>query len=117
MEVKYILFLVSLIIFLGYLSEWVFKKINVPDTLLMILVGFFIGPNVLNYINAESLGTIAPLFTTFTLLFLMFDGALYIELRSFAEGIGSGISIGFTNFFVSSVFIAGIFYFLIFYTS
>ncbi len=113
MEVNYILFLVSLIVFLGYLAEWVFKKINVPDTLLLISVGFIIGPNVLNYIDPQALGAIAPLFTTFTLLFLMFDGSLYIDLRSFAKGIGSGISIGSTNFFVSSVVIAGIFYFLV----
>jgi NhaP-type Na+/H+ or K+/H+ antiporter len=113
MEVNYILFLVSLIVFLGYLAEWVFRKINVPDTLLLISVGFIIGPNVLNYIDPKALGAIAPLFTTFTLLFLMFDGSLCIDLRSFAEGIGSGISIGSTNFFVSSVVIAGIFYFLV----
>jgi len=113
MQVNYILFLVSLIVFLGYLAEWVFKKINVPDTLLLISVGFIIGPNVLNYIDPQALGAIAPLFTTFTLLFLMFDGSLYIDLRSFAKGIGSGISIGSTNFFVSSVVIAGIFYFLV----
>ena len=67
MEVNYILFLVSLIVFLGYLAEWVFKKINVPDTLLLISVGFIIGPNVLNYIDPKALGAIAPLFTTFTL--------------------------------------------------
>lgn len=113
MEVNYILFLVSLIVFLGYLAEWVFRKINVPDTLLLISVGFIIGPNVLNYIDPKALGAIAPLFTTFTLLFLMFDGSLYIDLRSFAEGIGSGISIGSSNFFVSSAVIAGIFYFLV----
>ncbi len=113
MEVNYILFLVSLIVFLGYLAEWVFKKINVPDTLLLISVGFIIGPNVLNYIDPKALGAIAPLFTTFTLLFLMFDGSLYIDLRSFAKGIGSGISIGSINFFVSSAVITGIFYFLV----
>jgi cell volume regulation protein A len=42
----------------------------------------------------------------------MFDGSLSIDLRSFAEGIGSGISIGFSNFFASALVIAGIFYFL-----
>ncbi|UCH98030.1 MAG: cation:proton antiporter [Candidatus Aminicenantes bacterium] len=114
MDVKNILFLVSLIIFLGYLAEWLFKKINIPDTLLLIVVGFIIGPNVLNYIDPHALGTLAPLFTTFTLLFLMFDGALSIDLRSFAEGIGAGITIGFSIFFVSAVVIAGIFYFLLY---
>ncbi len=112
MDVNSILLLVSVITLLGYAAEWGFRKINVPDTLLLIVVGFVIGPNVLGYIRPESLGTIAPLFTTFTLLFLMFDGALSIELRSFAEGIGAGITIGFFNFFISSAVIAAVFYVL-----
>lgn len=113
MQINSILFLISLIVFLGYLAEWVFKKKNIPDTLLLIVVGFIIGPNILGYIKPESLGTIAPLFTTFTLLFLMFDGALYIDLNSLAKGIGSGISIGSFNFFLSAIVIAGIFFFLV----
>jgi len=113
MQINEILFLISLIILLGYLAEWVFRKINIPDTLLLIVVGFIIGPNILNLINPQALGQLAPLFTTFTLLFLMFDGALSIDLRSFTEGIGSGISIGVSNFFVSTIVIGSIFYFLV----
>jgi cell volume regulation protein A len=112
MNVNSILLLISVIILLGYLAEWVFKKLYVPDTLLLIVVGFVIGPGVLDLIKPQSLGTIAPLFTSFTLLFLMFDGALSIDLRSFAEGIGAGITIGFFNFFISSAVITAIFYFI-----
>jgi cell volume regulation protein A len=44
----------------------------------------------------------------------MFDGALSIDLRTLAESIGSGLSIGFSNFFASSLVIAVIFYFLVY---
>lgn len=111
MNVNDILLVVSVIVFVGYLAEWVFRKINIPDTLLLIVVGFILGQT--GYIDPAKFGTFAPLFTTFTLLFLMFDGALYIDLRSFAEGIGAGITIGFTSFFLSSIAIAGIFFFLV----
>ncbi len=113
MNTNTILLLVALIVFIGYLAEWGFKKINIPDTLILLLVGFVLGPNILNIVNPQSLSTIAPIFTTITLLFLMFDGALSIDLRSFAEGIGAGITIGLTNFILSSLVIAGIIYFLI----
>ncbi len=110
MQVNNILLIVSLIILFGYLAQWIFQKIGLPDILFLIILGFILGPNVLGYIKPESLGTIAHLFTTFTLLFLMFDGALYIDLKSFAQGIGSGISIGFFSFFLSFTATAGIFF-------
>ena len=111
MPINYILFLVSLVILIGYLAEWIFKRKNIPDIIILITLGFILGPNVLNIINPESLGTLAPLFTTFTLLFLLFDGALYIDLKSFARGIGSGLFIGASNFLLSAVLISSIFYF------
>ena len=110
MQINYILFLVSLIVLFGYLAEWIFKSKNVPDIIILISLGFIMGPNALNIVDLDSLGNIAPLFTTFTLLFLLFDGALYIDLKSFARGIGSGIFIGCSNFFLSASLITWIFY-------
>jgi len=112
MKVENILLMISLIILFGYIAEWIFDKRGIPDTLFLIVLGFIIGPNVINYIKPESLSTIAPIFTTFTLLFLLFNGALSIDLKSFAEGIGSGVSIGLFSFFISSIVIAGIFFFI-----
>ena len=109
MKVENILLLISLIILFGYIAEWIFEKKGIPDTLFLIILGFIIGPNVLNCIKPESLTTIAPLFTTFTLLFLLFNGALSIDLKSFAAGIGSGVSIGIFSFFLSSIAGAGLF--------
>lgn len=110
MKVENILLMISLIILFGYIAEWIFEKRGIPDTLFLIVLGFLIGPNVINYIKPESLSAIAPLFTTFTLLFLLFNGALSIDLKSFAEGIGSGVSIGLFSFFISSIATAGIFF-------
>lgn len=111
MDINEILLIIAIIVFLGYLAEWVFRQINIPDTLLLILVGFIMRELV--KVNPDSLGQLAPLFTTFTLLFLMFDGALSIDLRSLTESIGSGISIGFFNFFASSIIIAAVFFLLV----
>lgn len=105
--------IVSLIVIFGYIAEWVFRKINIPDILFLIVLGFLIGPNVFTIISPESLAQLAPLFTAFTLLFLMFEGALSIDLKSLAAGIGSGVSIGLFNFLLSALLISGIFYFLL----
>jgi len=111
MDVKYILLLFSLIIILGYIAELIFDRFNISDTLLLIILGFLIGPNVLNYVRPESLGTLAPFFTTFTLLFLMFEGSLRLDLKSFFKGFSSGVLIAVFFFLISSAGITGLFHF------
>ena len=108
MAVEFVLLLVSSIIIFGYISELVFKKIGVPDTLFLIVLGFVMGPGWLNIIKPDSLSVLAPLFITVTLVFLLFDGALTIDLKSFAEGIGPGIKIAVFNFAISVLVIAGV---------
>ncbi len=103
MDVNFILLLFSLIIIFGYIAELIFAKFNISDTLLLIVFGFLIGPNVLNYIHPESLGVLAPFFTTFTLLFLMFEGSLKLDLKSFFRGFSSGILIAVFFFIFSTV--------------
>ncbi len=102
MDVNFVLLLFSLIIILGYIAELIFDKFNISDTLLLIILGFVIGPNVLNYIKPDSLGLLAPLFTTFTLLFLMFEGSLKLDLKSFFKGFSSGVLIAIFFFIFSS---------------
>ncbi len=111
MNGNFILLVVSIIVIIGYFAEWVFKKFLIPDTLILLLIGFLLGPSVFNLLSLDSIGFIAPVFTTFTLLFIMFDGALYIDLKSFADGFGSGIIIGLWNFILSALIITGIMYF------
>ncbi len=103
MNVNFVLLLFSLIIIFGYVAELIFDRFNISDTLLLILLGFIIGPNVLNYIRPDSLGMLAPFFTTFTLLFLMFEGSLKLDLKSFFKGFSSGVLIAIFFFIFSSV--------------
>lgn len=102
MDVNFILLLFSLVIILGYIAELIFERFNISDTLLLIILGFLIGPHVLNYIRPDSLGILAPFFTTFTLLFLMFEGSLKLDLKSFFRGFSSGVLIAIFFFIFSS---------------
>ena len=105
-----VLLALSLVIFFGYFAELIYKKFKVPDVLLLVILGFVIGPYGFGYISAEQFATFAPVFTTFTLLFLLFDGALNIDLVSLAKGIYYGASVTLFNFLVSSAVITGVMY-------
>ncbi|MGV8141913.1 MAG: cation:proton antiporter [Candidatus Woesearchaeota archaeon] len=101
MDVAGILLGISIILFLGFLAEFFFKKFSVPDLLVLIIIGFVIGPYVLGYIHPEQIADFAPLFTTFALLFLLYDGAFNISLESLAKGAIKSLQITLINFFMS----------------
>ncbi|MBU0470419.1 MAG: cation:proton antiporter [Nanoarchaeota archaeon] len=101
---------ISLIIVFGFFAELLFRKLSIPDVLFLIILGFVLGPNVLNYVSAESLGRIAPVFTTFTLMFLIFDGAFNIHLSTLIREFSNSLVLTSYNFVLSSLLITLIFY-------
>ncbi|MFH1915687.1 MAG: cation:proton antiporter [Nanoarchaeota archaeon] len=108
MDVTLILLGVGLILIFGYLAEFMFKKFGIPDVLFLLILGFAMGPHIFSVLHPSSVGFIAPLFTTFALLFLLFDGAFNIDLASFAKGIASALLFTLYNFFISVVIVSGI---------
>ncbi|MBN2053101.1 cation:proton antiporter [Candidatus Woesearchaeota archaeon] len=108
MDVNIVLLGVGLIIVFGFFAEFMFKKVGVPDILFLVLLGFLIGPHAFGWVQPEAIAAFAPVFTTFALLFLLFEGALSIDLKSFARGLLSGSSISLFNFIISAVTVTAI---------
>lgn len=103
MEVVSIFLVVSFILIFGFVAEFIFKKWGIPDVLFLILLGFALGPFAFNVIQPDSLAGIAPVFVTFALLFLLFDGAFDIDLASLSKGLAAGLGISLFNFFIATV--------------
>jgi len=61
-----------------------------------------LGPNALDYISANSVAGVAPIFTTFTLLFLLFDGAFNINLAALVKEFSQSFALTTFNFFISA---------------
>ena len=102
-EVIHVLLAAGLILFFGAFAEFIFKKLSIPDVLFLIILGFVIGPNVLNYVGPENVVALAPIFTTFTLLFLLFDGAFNIHLSSLIREFSHSVILTLFNFLISSM--------------
>ncbi len=99
------LLIISLILFFGFFAEFIFKRLNVPDVLFLIILGFVLGPEGLGYIVPEMLADIAPVFTTFALVFLLFDGAFNIKLSSLIKEFSSSFVLTIYNYAISATVI------------
>lgn len=107
-DAVFVLLAVSLIMFFGFFAEFIFKKLKIPDILFLIILGFILGPNVLGYVSLDGLADIAPIFTTFTLLFLLFDGAFNINLSSLIREFSHSLVLTSFNFIISTAIVTGV---------
>jgi potassium/hydrogen antiporter len=108
MDVQLILLAISLILFFGFFAEFIFKKVGVPDVLFLIILGFSLGPFGFKLVDVADLQILAPVFTTFTLLFLLFDGAFNINLSSLLREFSESFKLTLFNFILSSVIVMGV---------
>lgn len=111
MEVVIVFAILSIIVFLGYFSELMFKKTKIPDVLLLIIVGIIIG-TVLDWIDADQFGFGSELFATFALIFLLFQGSLSLDFRVLIRSLNQTLKLTIFNFFLTVIGVGVVAYFL-----
>ena len=79
-DVFYTLLIVGLLSLLGFVGDRIFQKTGIPDVLLLLLIGTFIGP-YLGLVNLEQISLITPYFGTLVLIFILFDGGLELDFN------------------------------------
>ncbi|NTV23453.1 MAG: hypothetical protein HGA85_03700 [Nanoarchaeota archaeon] len=106
MEIINLFGVAGLIILVGFIGEWIFEKTNIPDALFLLLLGIILG-QFAGSENIELLYKFGPIFTTFALIFILFEGVLSTDIKKLAGGIAEGTSLAFLNlllsFFVVSI--------------
>jgi NhaP-type Na+/H+ or K+/H+ antiporter len=105
MEVVTLFFIFALIIFIGFICEWIFEKTNIPDAIWLIILGMVIN-SFLGVGDHPLLSEVSTIFTTFALIFILFEGVLTIDLKNLVKGIGEGTSLSFANFLVTFISVA-----------
>lgn len=95
----------SVIIVIGFLSNWLFDRTGLPDMLFLIALGIVIGP-VLGVFKAEALFELAPYLVAIAVVFILFDGGLRMNLyQVFSESPRAAL-LATTGFVFSTVAIA-----------
>ena len=71
---------VALIFFLGHALKWIFIHTKIPDLLLLVLLGFLIGP-VFGIIETSAFGEIGPLLSTVALIVILYEGGITLHAK------------------------------------
>ena len=85
----------SMILFIILLSPLLFKRINIPGIIVLIISGILIGPHGFNLLG-ESL--FVDVFSTIGLLYIMFIAGLELDLNEFKAHRNKSLVFGFFTF-------------------
>lgn len=95
---------IGLLVFLSHAFAIVFSKARVPDVLLLMFIGIIIGP-LLGIVSSEVLGVLGSVFTTVTLVIILFEGGTELKLDVLRSSIKGMTLLTTMNFFVTMLVI------------
>ena len=97
MHVGGVIAAVGALIFLAHFFSALFSRTRIPDVLLLTLLGLVIGP-VLHLITPAAFGSVGPVFTTITLVLLLFEGGLDMHFNVLRKSLRGTVSLTWVNF-------------------
>jgi len=97
---------IGVLIFLAHLFSIMYARTQIPDVLLLFLVGFLFGP-VLQIIKPAHFGAIGQVFTTITLILILFDSGVGMSLKGLRRSARGLFSLTILAFITSMFFTAG----------
>ncbi|MEM3383144.1 MAG: cation:proton antiporter [Nitrososphaerales archaeon] len=102
MDVASLFILVSIIVIIGFLGSYLFRKTGIPDILILILLGALVGP-ILNIVERSALVSVAPIFAALAIAVILFDGGLNLNLYTVLKESPRAILLAFLGFLFSMI--------------
>ncbi|MFO7872404.1 MAG: cation:proton antiporter [Candidatus Undinarchaeales archaeon] len=103
--------LTGIILIIGFLGNYLFKKTKIPDVLILIFLGFLIGP-ILGFVQPSSLAGAVPIFVALALIVILFDGGLNLNLNKVLKESSRSISLATVGFIFSVIITTGFTHYL-----
>ncbi len=98
---------VGILIFLAHLFTGIFSRTRIPDVILLIIIGVCIGP-VLGLASPALFGVVGPVFTTITLIIILFESGIALKLSSLRASFSGAMTLAPLSFFSTMVVVAGL---------
>ncbi|MEE1203302.1 MAG: cation:proton antiporter, partial [Bacteroidales bacterium] len=104
-----VLIFLGILVFSAHLFSMIFSKKKIPDVLLLLVIGVLIGP-VLGFVTPEDFGSVGSVFTSITLVVILFEGGTGISISDLKNSWRSTVNLTASSFVISAVAVATIAY-------
>ncbi len=93
---------VGLLVFLAHVFAEIFSRKRIPDVLLLIIIGLLVGP-IFGIVNTDHFGLIGPVFTTITLVTILFEGGTELRFEALRNSLRGTTLLTNLNFFATMI--------------
>lgn len=110
MPTAFTIVFVGITIFLSHYFATLFARTKIPDVLWLFIIGLLLGP-IGGIVHTSNFGAVGPVFTTITLVFILFESGIDQRLEPLINSLGGTARITTYNFVVSCLVAGSIAYF------
>jgi potassium/hydrogen antiporter len=104
MHVATNILVVGFLVFVAHAFTGLFSRTRVPDVLLLTIIGILLGP-VLHLVTPDNFGAIGPVFATVTLVIILFEAGLSLDLTILRGVVRPTLTLTLTNFLATMVIV------------
>ncbi|MBN1176683.1 MAG: cation:proton antiporter [Dehalococcoidales bacterium] len=98
---------VGILVFLAHLFTGIFSRTRIPDVIPLIFIGICVGP-WLGLASPAEFGEVGPVFTTVTLIIILFESGLALRLSMLRAALGGAMVLAPLSFFSTMAVTAGL---------
>lgn len=98
---------VGILVFLAHLFTGIFSRTRIPDVILLIIIGICVGP-LLGLATPSVFGAVGPVFTTVTLIIILFESGIALKLNMLRSALGGAMILAPVSFFSTMAIVAGL---------
>ncbi|MCG6934011.1 MAG: cation:proton antiporter [Gallionella sp.] len=99
--------IIGLMLFFAHFLSMQFGRTNIPDVLVLMLVGIVIGP-LLGIVTPDDFGKIGSLIATIALVLILFEGGTTLNLDILGKSLGTTGLLAMVSFILTTAVIAAI---------
>jgi Na+:H+ antiporter len=96
---------IGVLVFFAHFLSLQFRKTNIPDVLVLMLLGILIGP-LLGVVSPADFGRIGSLIATIALVVILFEGGTSLNLDTLGKSLGTTGLLSFTCFVLTVAIVA-----------
>lgn len=109
MDIALSIVFIGVIIFLAHFFLGFYIRTKIPDVLFLFIIGILIGP-AFKIIQPEHFGAVGKIFTTLTLVFILFEGSMGLYMSTIRSAWLGTAKISVYSFFTSMLIVGGLCY-------